>query len=215
MGLDEAALAAGNYEVVSDALEYTLKDITASLAEGTHQVHPAGGGGRGRLPDGAARRACGAARWAAQEQGPGGGEHSEVIAGATTPSWGNGTGVLDLGRVLVHAPRIRTVLHTRKKDDQPSDRLPVGLSSGPFRPTWAGGPRPWWPSGMTCRGQLGPDVAGPDSRLDLQFPDVELGLEALAFRVGARATRERPLPARRVTAQFLGSQWKRTATACP
>ena len=211
VGLDEAALAAGNYEVVSDALEYTLKDITASLAEGTHQLHtrqvevdvadslmvlrdvhvvPRDG-----LPKNKDRVEV---------------SIPEVIARGYDPFLGQRTGVLDLGRVLVHAPRIRTVLHTRKKDDQPSDRLPVGLSLGALpADLWAGRIKAVVAERYDLQGgSWDLTLEGPDSRLDLQFPDVELGLEALAFRVGARATRERPLPARRVTAQFLGSQWK-------
>ena len=211
VGLDPDALSRGQYEITADALGYTLKDITASVADGTHQLHT-----RQVEVDVADSLLVLRDVHVTPREGLAAGKDRveltvpEIIARGYDPFLGQRSGVLDLGRVLVHAPRVRTVLHTRKKDDQPSDHLPMGLSLGALpADLWAGRIQAVVAERYDLQGgSWDLTLQGPDSRLDLQFPDVELGMEALAFRVGARATRERPLPARRVTAEFLGSQWK-------
>ncbi len=115
---------------------------------------------------------------------------------------------LSLGKVLVHAPRIRTERFTKERSTNSKDARPIGMLLAALPADFLSGTVDTIQADRCILqgGSMDLVVHGKDDLVELQFPDVEVELVELLIGVGTRFTRSRPLPARRVVAEFLGAQ---------
>ena len=206
---DPEELALHRYLISSDSLVYNIKGISASLGGGGHllniesllvdasdsiaiirkvDIRPASG-----LAANADRM------WITIP---------EVISRGYEPLTYQKGKRLSLGKVLVHAPRIRTELFTKDRSPNAREALPIGMVLGALPVDFLSGTVDTIQADryILQGGTLDLVVHGKDDLVELQFPDVEVEIEDLLIGVGTRFTRTHPLPARHVVAEFLGAQ---------
>ena len=206
---DPEELVSHRYLVSSDSLVYNIKGISAALGGGGHLLNI-----ESLLVDASdsiaiirkvdIRPALGLAANADRTWIT----IPEIISRGYEPLTYRKGKRLSLGKVLVHAPRIRTELFTKERSANPKDALQIGMVLGALPVDFL--------SGMVDTvqadryilqgGSMDLVVHGKEDLVELQFPDVEVAIDDLLIGVGTRFTRSRPLPARRVVVEFLGAQ---------